>query len=214
MQGKKVWVLEDEPWFQGHYREIFERIGVDYALVNNLQEWTKLIHSNVQRPELVIMDIHLPDGSLKDFVLSDSFEKIRPYKWLVVSSDDDLEKLKFFLEKGAVDFILKPFNHDRLVVKITSLLNQLKSVSLDSFFAEDFLNELTFKEYQILRLFFMSNALVISISDLYEKVWQGQQVSEQTIYVHLSNLRKKLQNTGYHLEKDDKYCWKLEEVSK
>ncbi|UCG55548.1 MAG: response regulator transcription factor [Dehalococcoidia bacterium] len=130
---------------------------------------------------------------------------------------------------GIADFIVKPGNIDELSVRVQRLVKTLKDVDsentircgdlvIDTVGCEVRLGgkliELTFKEYELLRILAANKGRVFSREALLNKVWKYDYMGgERTVDVHIRRLRSKIEdidhkfvetirNIGYRFRKD------------
>lgn len=123
---KSIWIVEDDAGSQFVYNEI---LGFRYRLqmFNNLQKFRDAWNNGERKPDLMIVDLHLPDESFLSFLQSEGAKEMkRSTPFIVVSSLDDLDALRICYEEGAVEFISKPFAKSELVVKVERSLAALK----------------------------------------------------------------------------------------
>ena len=157
-----------------------------------------------KKPDLIILDVTLPDGNGFDF-----------YKSVLSSSDipvifltalDDEEYIVKGLELGADDYITKPFGTKELIARINKILlkkNKKNTVKVsDLVFDLDNLSltkngkaiELSPLELKIINLFFTNKGTVITRDTLLDKVydWTGNLIDDHTITVYIKRIREKL----------------------
>jgi two-component system KDP operon response regulator KdpE len=163
----------------------------------------------LQSPDLVILDIMLPDGSGLDVC-----KRLREWSDIpvIVLSVKSSEQDKIsILDAGADDYLTKPFGMGELIARIRAALRRYRrekteqsvfrfnglmvdlskrQVSLDG--ADVHLTPL---EYELLHLFINNPDRVLTHSFLLDRVWGGQE-DLQTLRVHVANLRKKVGPIG------------------
>lgn len=160
--------------------------------------------------DLVLLDLMLP-GLSGEMVL----QEIRKHSNIPViglSAKSDKDSTINLLRSGADDYIVKPFNNDELLARIEAQLrrynrslnlpsenNKLfyKDISIDietySVQIGDNTVILTKREFLILELLMKYPKKVFTKSNLYEHVWNDEFFGdENTINVHISNIRSKL----------------------
>jgi len=201
-----LWIVEDDEGSCFVYDEV---LSGDYELTffNDLSSFENaLIHAD-GLPDLAIVDLQLPDGSFLSFIQRQTQakdeKKLPPY--IVVSSLDDVEALRTCYEKGALDYITKPFGRSVLTVKIYRLLSlqgeELGGVRIDALqrtvrFSNSATSVMTSKEIQIMSLLSQAYDMTMSRNELVERIWGNLRVASKTLDVHLSNIRKKLTPLG------------------
>ena len=168
-------------------------------------------------PDLFVLDIMLPgeDGLsiLKRLRTQESTSNV-PVIMLTAKSSE-LDKVKG-LDLGADDYIAKPFGVLEFVSRVKALLRRsgmvyveaaepkiisLGDVSLDE--AKHVVTagsenvELTYKEYELLKLLVSHPGLVYSRQQLLEKIWGIDfKMDTRTVDMHVKTLRQKLGNRG------------------
>ncbi len=222
---KTIWIIEDNPGCRFVYRDVlgskFKTVffeGLD-SFDRNWQQ--QLAFDN---PSLLISDLHLDDGTFVDFLSkynSAEFASILPF--IVVSVIDDLATLEYCREKGAIDYITKPFNANELIFRVQKTLSALSeqekddalctldSLEMTARIGNETSERLTLKEYQILSLFLTKNDHRLSRREIVEAIWQDCRVCPQVLNVHLKHLRHKISGLkltirynrlSYQLERD------------
>lgn len=188
-----------------------------YALKNSgfevaeFADGTRLLSECVKnKPELIILDIMLPgtDGiTLLRQLKSDPGAKDIPVIFITAkSSEMDMVK---GLDMGADDYIVKPFGVMQLVSRVKALLRRTKAEDTQEEVLEcgDIqLNvprhtvivgndpcKLTYKEFELLKLFMKNRGKVFSRVKLMEIVWGFDYQGEtRTVDMHIKTLRAKL----------------------
>ena len=189
----------------GHTVETFE---------NGRSFYDKL---SVNRPDLIILDIMLPD--------EDGLEILRKIRSkpdtrripviLISAKSTELDRVRG-LEIGADDYITKPFGVMELIARVKALLRRTeeerriagkeKYIRLGEIFIDDFRRvvfvadekcELTYKEYELLKLLALNEGIVLTRDIIMEKVWGVEFESEsRTVDMHIKTLRQKLGEAG------------------
>jgi DNA-binding response OmpR family regulator len=203
MLKKTIWIVEDD----GDTRFIYdESIGHRYQTrffdsVQQLRD--KLSLHPDDRPDLLIADLRLPNESFLTFLENREIRKMASTPLVVVSSLDDTDVLTTCFRFGAADYLTKPFNMRELMVKIDRLLSREQSELDELGFRLNKSNftiekgeytpvHLTPKEYRLLLLFVEGRTLVLAKETIFREIWGETRVSEKTLDVHISNLRRKL----------------------
>ena len=166
--------------------------------------------ANAVQPDLILLDLGLPD--------MDGVEVLRRLRqWdqipiLVVSARDQEKQKVEALDLGANDYITKPFGIMELISRVKALLRRsayveekkfltLGNVFMDdekhAVYVSDQVCELTYKEYELLKLL-MSNAGIVTARDtIMERIWGIDFEGEsRTLDMHIKTLRKKLGEAG------------------
>ena len=178
-------------------------------------------------PELVILDIMLPDQDGMDILLklrSDKRTEKLPVI-MVTAKTTELDKVKG-LDRGADDYITKPFGVMELISRVKALLRRVSKVSVESQLRYGDilvdndkhsvtvcgnLCELTYKEFELLKYLILNKGMVLSRDKLMSQVWGFDFEGEtRTVDAHVKTLRQKLgaagaciktiRNVGYMVE--------------
>jgi two-component system alkaline phosphatase synthesis response regulator PhoP len=189
--------------------------------------WTAM---EEEKPELVILDIMLPgtDGVelLRKMRASIDYRDIPVI--MATAKGSEYDKIQS-LYLGADDYVVKPFGVMELVSRVKAVLRrarpnmpgeklELGEIVLSP--EERIVTvqgervELTFKEFELLRLFMLRPGLAFTREQLFSDVWNMDYTGEtRTVDMHIRTLRKKLgkagsyiktvRNVGYRMEKEE-----------
>jgi DNA-binding response OmpR family regulator len=209
VSGKVLWILEDHPSCQFIYKTLFASKNSLYFFPSINQLFTA-IQSRQSSPDLLILDLQLPDGVLTDYLpqaLIGDF--IREVPTLVVSFLGEIRTMRSWYHEGVFDYVVKPFDSNELIVRLERLLRaKLRNTLLQKKLG------LTATEEQIIELFCKSDDLILHKDALKAALWHRVQVVPKTFDVHMSNLRKKLLIIGYALQYVKNDTWKIEESAR
>ena len=181
--------------------------GLSYSLTKN--NYNVIVKSSIKdtkaylqdnKPNLIILDIALPDGSgldlYKDYIKSLNINTI------FLTADDNIDTIVFALDTGACDYITKPFEVRVLIAKINRILSNksliIKNIVFDFNKMEVFKNSnvvsLTSLEKKILFLLVSNKNKVVTRENLINYIWEltGNDVYDNTITVYLKRIREKL----------------------
>ena len=203
-----ICVVEDDP----NIREIevyaMKDCHMETKEASCAKEFWKLCENEV--PELVLLDIMLPDVPVI----------------LVTAKGTEIDKVRG-LDAGADDYIAKPFGILEMISRVKAVLRRSKiqeasveelsagnirmNVEKHRVYVDDELIELTYKEFELLRVFLSNAGNVMPRNLLMDRVWGTTFEGEsRTLDMHIKTLRKKLgeagerihtvRNVGYRLE--------------
>lgn len=181
-----------------------------------------------ETPELIMLDIMLPgeDGiEILKKLRSKAVTKDIP---VIMATAKGTEYDKVIgLDTGADDYLVKPFGMMEMVSHIKAVLRRTAPkmsknilstgkllVNLDehSVFANGEKVVLTFKEFELLRIFMENPGRVFSRDILLEKVWGADYYGEtRTVDVHIGTLRTKLGECGEYIETIRGVGYRMEE---
>jgi len=209
---RSILLVDDNKDIQRLNKEMLERRG-DYEvrLAMNLAEARKQIAEH--RPDLVILDIMLPDGSGLDFIKelrNRNDEKDIPVL-LLTALGESVDVVKG-LDTGADNYLSKPYDNSVLLAHIESLLRRTSRVpktltkgplTLDIIAGRAFIDGrdllLTQKEFAVLLLLIQNEGSVISAETIYSNVWKQSpdaDIDTNTLKATISNIRKKIEPSG------------------
>jgi DNA-binding response OmpR family regulator len=160
--------------------------------------------------ELILLDVMLP--KLNGIQLCQRLRKAgMPTPVLMLTAKDSSNDKVLGLDAGADDYVIKPFDLAELTARIRALMRrgtvilptvlEWKNLRLNlSNYEVTYGNEilrLTPKEYQLLELFLRKPQRVLSRTMILDQLWSfDEPPGEETIKVHIKDLRKKLRNAG------------------
>ena len=156
-----------------------------------------------EKPDLIILDISLPDGN--GFDLYNREISKRKIATIFLTAKDDEDDIVKGLELGADDYITKPFSTRELIARINriilkenqNLIIKIKDIEFDIDKMVVLKNSkevsLTSLELKILNLLFTNLNKVVKRDDIIEKVWEwtGNDINN-TVTVYLKRIREKL----------------------
>ena len=178
-------------------------------------------------PELVLLDIMLPDMDGLEIVkkLRSRPDTVRVPIILVTAKTTELDKVKG-LDIGADDYLTKPFGVMELISRVKALLRRSRAlqddkqlvfgdITLDSERREvnvdGELCELTFKEFELLKLLMVNAGIVLHRDTIMSDVWGTDYEGEsRTLDMHIKTLRQKLGEAGNMIKTVRNVGYKME----
>ena len=178
-------------------------------------------------PDLILLDIMLPDQDGLEIVrkLRERPETVRVPIILVTAKTTELDKVKG-LDIGADDYLTKPFGVMELISRVKALLRRsksiqedqilrLKNVTLDSekriVHVNDIPCELTFKDFELLKLLMINAGIVLRREVIMMDVWGTDYEGEsRTLDMHIKTLRQKLGDAGNMIKTVRNVGYKME----
>lgn len=170
-----------------------------------------------EHPELIVLDIMLPqkDGTqvLKEIRSNPQTRRIPVI--MATAKGTEMDKIQG-LDMGADDYLVKPFGVMEMVSRIKAVLRRTApddreiTFSLGKISLND--NEhrvtvdgesvvLTYKEFELLKLFMKNPGIVFSRDRLLSEIWGIDYLGEsRTVDMHIKNLRHKLGTAGAYIE--------------
>ena len=170
-----------------------------------------------EKPELIVLDIMLPgkDGVevLKEIRSNPETRKIPVI--MATAKGTEMDKIQG-LDTGADDYLVKPFGVMEMVSRIKAVLRRCEPDEKEEVLSigEITLSDkehlvtvngkkvvLTFKEFEILKLFMSNPGIVFSRDKLLSEVWGTDYLGEsRTVDMHIKTLRQKLGDAGTIIE--------------
>ena len=209
MNRKQVLVIEDEGSIAEPLAEALRREGFDVDVAGSAAEGLETFA--VRSPDLVLLDVMLPDGDGRD-VLREIRQTSRTPVVMLSARGAEMDRV-LGLELGADDYVTKPFSAAELVARMRAVLRRSSAepveqggglltsgdvvMSLDtrSVTCEGEPIDLTVKEFELLRVLLENAGKLVKRDDLVSEVWDPNWFgSTKTLDVHVSALRKKLRD--------------------
>ncbi len=201
-------LVEDEPQIRRFVRSALEQEGWQIFESDTLQRG--LIDAGTRQPDLIILDLGLPDGDGIDFI-----KDVRRWSGvpiIVLSARvSEQDKIKA-LDAGADDYLSKPFGVGELQARVRATLRRQRQpgISLDGILEFGDIKvdmkarmvtkagsmvHLTPTEYRLLMVLVSNVGRVVSNPQLLREVW-GPSHSENGHYlrIYMGHLRQKLED--------------------
>jgi DNA-binding response OmpR family regulator len=200
----RILLVEDDSSLAGGVRTALRREGFTVNHVGSGKAALEAIH--VDPPELVILDLGLPD--------MDGLEVLRELQGLgspplvmVLTARNTTEDKVIGLDRGADDYLAKPFEIRELLARLRALERRTTAaqttdltvgpVRLDmnrhEVSVDDEEIELTRREFMLLKALMESPGVIMSRDKLESRLYGwGEELASNSIEVHIHNLRKKV----------------------
>jgi two-component system response regulator RegX3 len=200
-------MVEDESSITAPLIEALEREGFESAVARTASEGVSL--AGDLAPDLVLLDVMLPDGSGYD--VCRELRRTSEVPIIMLTARGEETDRIVGLEVGADDYVVKPFSARELVARIRAVLRRARpneapdagesllvgDVQLDPARHEvthdGRLLELTRKEFDLLEMLMRNAGTVVTRERLIDEVWDVNWFGPtKTLDVHVSALRRKL----------------------
>ena len=219
-----IYIVEDDESIREIETIALKNSNYIVSAFENAKEFYKKLDELV--PDLILLDVMLPDESGYDIVRK---LRKRPATQdipiiMVTAKTTEMDMIKG-LDGGADDYIKKPFSIMELITRVKALLRRTakeepKLLKLDDLVIDHERHvvtvnnepvDLTYKEYELLRLLMGSQGIVMTREVIMRSVWDTDFEGEtRTVDMHIKTLRHKLgvygsriktvRNGGYVIE--------------
>lgn len=211
MAGESILIVEDERAVARGLEYALQDEGFDVLIAETGQDALGL--ARTQDPDLILLDIRLPDISGFDVCRQLRQEGKRQPIMMLTALDEPVDKV-LGLELGADDYVVKPYNLRELIARIRALLRRAygelsKSSQGETITFGDVVLDLeqlrvtraglaiylTPTEFRLLRYLTSHPNRPVSRENLIEAVWgyDSDIGSDRTVDVHIRHLRQKLE---------------------
>lgn len=210
LRGGKILVIDDDPDILALLKKGFENRGYEVVTAANGAEGIQL--SNTAQPDLIILDVELPDFDGIEVCQRIRHNSIVPIIFLTIRSEET--DVVLGLGVGADNYISKPFKMPELIAKVEAAIRRektysqrkkrpvvnVKDLTLDlGAFEVKKRGEsirLTATEFKLLRVLAENADQVLSRDQLLDSVWglRAEGVFTRTVDVHVGRLRKKIED--------------------
>ncbi len=207
--ARRILIIEDEAVIRKAIRMACEKEGYEVVEAENGSEGLYLSESS--RPDLILLDVMLPDISGFD-VCREVRKSGSAVPIIILSAKTDEIDIVVGLEIGTDDYITKPFRARELLARIAAHLRRVRQEEYGSDGRLDFkdlsinLNErrvfkkgdkveLTHTEFDLLAFLASNSGKVLSREKILNHVWGYEYpIETRVIDVHVRNLRRKIEN--------------------
>ena len=218
-----IYILEDDKNIREIESYTLKNSGYDVRDFDLPGKLYKALQTKI--PDLIILDIMLPEED--GLTVLDKLKNTSAYAAIPIiiisAKTTELDRVKG-LDMGAEDYLCKPFGVMELVSRVRARLrhseNKGKSIYCGitllenerSVYVDDKKVDLTFKEFELLRLLISKPKTVFPREVILETIWGYEDNLGRTLDIHINTLRKKLgekgkyiitvRNVGYKIEKE------------
>ena len=197
-----ILLIEDHESIINGLKYTFNVNNYNLIAKTTIKESIEYLENN--KPEIIILDVSLPDGN--GFDLYEKVIKKKNIPVIFLTARDDEDDIIKGLNLGAEDYMTKPFSTKELLVRVNKIILRNKKITLikvkDISFDLDKMVvsknnniiELSSLELKILHLLFVNMGKVVTRDTILDKIWEwtGNYVDDHTITVYLKRIREKL----------------------
>ena len=210
MNNDKIVVVEDDPLISKLLERVLHDEGFSVVVAETLKKG--LIVCATHKPDLIILDLGLPDGDGME--LLDAYRKHNSVPVIVVSARDNEKSKVEALDAGADDYLTKPFSSEELLARVRVQLRRRLPLNSDlsdyvsfgecCYYPERRILEkngsplhLTKIELKLFEILFINRGKVLTQSYLLNSVW-GDGYRNRTHYlrIYINRLRQKIEKNS------------------
>lgn len=206
-----IYIVEDDVNIREIERYALKNSGFEVQEFECGRELYKAVEKKV--PSLILLDIMLPNEDGLDILaeLRNTKATRKVPIIMVTAKTTELDKVKG-LDLGADDYMTKPFGIMELISRVKALLRRTEDaqeatvitngeivVDTDkrSVKVNEVSCELTFKEFELLKILLLNQGIVLSRDKIMDQVWGFEYEGEsRTVDMHIKTLRQKLGSAG------------------
>ena len=212
MENNKVLILDDEDSIRQFMKINLEYQGYQTVEAASGEEAIKVFEQ--ENPAVAILDVMLP--GISGFEVCQTIREKSPKTGIIMVSakSQDIDKI-LGLERGADDYIIKPFNPQELILRVRSLMRRVNLSSVEkqtsnsknitdgpftlnlyskAFYKEDTEIDVTPTEFAILKNFIQNKGKAMTRDEIMEATW-GENYSNDTkiVDVNIRRIRAKIE---------------------
>lgn len=207
MPDKHILIVDDESTIREVLRRYLERDGYQVSEASTGEQAVRLVSENA--PDLVVLDLMLP--GMNGLETAEHMQALADIPILMLTARGALDDRIAGLERGADDYVVKPFSPREVLLRIQAILKRATDaaggaseviehgdLSLDPgervvYRAGERLS-LTAKEFDLLHFLMRNPRQVFSRDQLMDQVWGYEYYGDpSTVTVHIRRLREKVE---------------------
>ena len=222
-----IWCVDDDNTIRDI--EVYTLVKTGFEAKGFADGISMLEALKTEKPELIVLDIMLPGKDGVDVLkeIRNNPETCKIPVIMATAKGTEMDKIQG-LYTGADDYLVKPFCVMEMVSRIKAVLRRCEpneaekelrvgNITLnDQKHMVNVMGEkvtLTFKEFEMLKLFMSHPGVVYSRDKLLSEIWGSEYLGEsRTVDMHIKTLRQKLGEAGKHIETVIGVGYRLEDV--
>lgn len=206
-----VYIVEDDRNIREIQQYALKNSGFEALGFETGKELRQALEKKI--PSLVLLDIMLPDEDGLDILTDLRRNRVTAQVpvIMVTAKSTELDKVKG-LDLGADDYMAKPFGIMELISRVKALLRRSEGFGETSLLTNGCIEvdtdkrsvavdgqacELTYKEFELLKMLLVNQGIVVSRDKIMDQVWGFDYEGEsRTVDMHIKTLRQKLGSGG------------------
>ncbi|MDT2614111.1 response regulator transcription factor [Enterococcus dongliensis] len=201
-------IVEDEATLSNNIKEILADLGTIKQVYDGAEG---LFEAESGVYDLILLDLMLPEKNGYE-VLAELREKNIQTPVLILTAKDGLEDKIIGFQKGADDYLTKPFYREELILRVKALLKRSLGLFSENQLTYQAINcnlatkEVTVKketlpiqgkEFDLLVYFIQNKGVILTKEQIFDRIWGFDSDTTITVVeVYMSHLRKHLKPTG------------------
>ncbi len=199
-----IYIVEDDEGIQEVYEGAFDD-AYDIRIFGTARDFFDAF--SAETPDLILLDVMLPD--MDGYTILTKIRAVdERLPVIIVSAKTDEISFVKGLNKGADDYIGKPFSILELMARVKTNLRRaslfvkkangfvIDNNTYKIFYGDEELN-LTLKEFKLLRILIGKTGITVSREELFREVWEEEFLGEtRTLDMHVASLRDKIKSAG------------------
>lgn len=215
-------IIEDNKELNNMISIFFTKEGFNVIQAFDKEQGLLFFYKN--KPDLIILDLNLPDGS--GLEVCQEIKDISQVPVLILTANSSLEDEIKGLKSGADDYISKPFNFEILNLRLKALIRKSNKEEINmsstlKVFPKEFkvlidgiIKKLSPKEYDLLLFLWENKDKITSRESIINHIWGFDYYGDlRTVDTHINRLKKKIlgskliiesqRGRGYRLKNED-----------
>jgi DNA-binding response OmpR family regulator len=208
VHNKKILAIDDDLHILKIIEGLFSQAGAQVHSASNGKQGLRTFYS--QRPDLVILDIMMPE--MDGFEICRQIRQLADTPIIMLTALNSDEEMIRGLDNGADDFVTKPFNKEVLLARARAVFRRVEQAQIQGIpisYQDDYLTidlaahkvlvngeqvKLTPTEFRLLAYLAQNAGRVCTFQNILENVW-GWEYRDSPDYVHVyvSHIRGKIE---------------------